>query len=82
MNTLIQMQGTSMDAERKAQDLTLVFTCSDLYVDQIEAAVMDGEIDYLEIMQYNDTLPRCGECVDHIGNITDKLLNRDIDEHR
>jgi len=58
-----------MDAERKALDPTLVCTCSDLYVDQIEEAIHEGEDDYLEIMQYNDTLPRCGECKDHIDEL-------------
>ncbi|MBU2872169.1 (2Fe-2S)-binding protein [Colwellia sp. E2M01] len=55
-----------MDADRKAQDPTLVCTCSDLYLYQIQQAIVEGEDEYNEIMQYNDTLPRCGECQDHV----------------
>ena len=60
-----------VDVLRKLQDLTLVCTCNDLYVDDIKAAIEDGEDEYLEIMQYNHTFPRCGECDDHV----DKLVS-------
>lgn len=62
-----------MDENRKKQDPTLVCTCSDLYISDIEDAINDGEEDYLEIMQYNDTLPRCGECQEHVEFIAKKL---------
>lgn len=55
-----------MDSDRKKQDLTLVCTCNDLYIEDIQEAIENGETDYLEIMQYNDTLPRCGECDCHV----------------
>lgn len=55
-----------MDIERKKQDPTLVCTCNDLYIEDIQDAINDGESDYLEIMQYNNTLPRCGECDCHV----------------
>ncbi|TYK64347.1 (2Fe-2S)-binding protein [Colwellia echini] len=58
-----------MDTARKAQDPTLVCTCSDLYVDQIQQAIEDGENEYNEIMQYNYTFPRCGECKEHIDEL-------------
>ncbi len=55
-----------MDVDRKKHDPTLVCTCNDLYIKDIQDAINDGESDYLEIMQYNHTLPRCGECDCHI----------------
>jgi bacterioferritin-associated ferredoxin len=58
-----------MDVQRKLQDPLLVCTCSDLYVDAIQEAIDEGEEDYLEIMQYNDTLPRCGECQCHVEQL-------------
>ena len=58
-----------MDVERKRQDPTLVCTCNDLYVADIQAAVEDFEDEYKEIMQYHYTLPRCGECQDHVEEI-------------
>lgn len=58
-----------MDTERKAQDATLVCTCNDLYVDDIQEAIDAGEDDYLEIMQYNGTFPRCGECQCHVEEL-------------
>ncbi|WP_415895433.1 (2Fe-2S)-binding protein [Neptuniibacter sp. PT34_22] len=55
-----------MDIEKKKQDPTLVCTCNELYIDDIQNAIDDGESEYQEIMQYNDTLPRCGECECHV----------------
>ncbi|MDX2368987.1 MAG: (2Fe-2S)-binding protein [Colwellia sp.] len=58
-----------MDIEKKLRDPTLVCTCSDLYINDIKDAIYQGEEDYVEIMQYNYTLPRCGECKDHIDSL-------------
>ncbi len=58
-----------MNEGRKEQDPTLVCTCSDLYVNDIEDAVADGEYDYTEIMQYHCTFPRCGKCQEHVEQI-------------
>lgn len=58
-----------MNEGRKEQDPTLVCTCSDLYINDIEDAVADGEKDYIEIMQYHCTFPRCGKCQDHVEQI-------------
>lgn len=62
-----------MDTERKQQDPTLVCTCNDLYVDNIKEAITEGEYEYIEIMQYNDTLPRCGECEAHVADLVTAL---------
>jgi bacterioferritin-associated ferredoxin len=64
-----------MDIERKKQDPSLVCTCSELYVEDITEAIEAGEEDYIEIMQYNDTFPRCGECDEHISNLVNKHNN-------
>jgi bacterioferritin-associated ferredoxin len=58
-----------MDVVRKSQVPSLVCTCSDLYVDEIQQAIDDGEEDYVEILQYNYTLPRCGECQCHVEQL-------------
>lgn len=58
-----------MDVELKRLDPTLVCTCNDLYVADIEEAAEDFEEDYTEIMQYHYTLPRCGECQCHVEDI-------------
>ncbi|WP_353895888.1 (2Fe-2S)-binding protein [Aliikangiella maris] len=55
-----------MDIERKKKDPTLVCTCNDLYVEDIQEAIDDGEQDYDEIMQYHYTQPRCGDCECHV----------------
>ncbi len=55
-----------MNEKRKLQDPTLVCTCNELYIDNIEEAIHEGEEEYAEIMQYNDTFPRCGECHVHV----------------
>jgi bacterioferritin-associated ferredoxin len=60
-----------MDEQRKQADPTLVCTCNDLYIDDIEAAITEGIVDYVEIMQYNDTLPRCGECDCHVQRLVE-----------
>lgn len=58
-----------MDVERKRLDPTLVCTCNELHVVDIQEAVDDFEDDYKEIMQYHYTLPRCGECQCHVEEI-------------
>lgn len=65
-----------MDIERKKLDPSLVCTCSDLYIEDITEAIEEGEEDYIEIMQYNDTFPRCGECDDHISDLVHDYHNR------
>jgi bacterioferritin-associated ferredoxin len=51
------------------EDPTLICTCNDLYIDDVEDAIIEGIVEYVEIMQYNDTLPRCGECDCHVQNL-------------
>jgi len=63
-----------MDTERKIQEPTLVCTCSELYIDDIQEAIEEGEKDYVEIMQYNDTLPRCGECQCHVESLVSSFI--------
>ena len=63
-----------MDIKRKQQDHTLVCTCSDLYTKDIEEAILQGEDDYIEIMQYHYTLSRCGECEEHVAGIVKQSL--------
>jgi len=58
-----------VDVDRKKLDPTLVCTCNDLYISDIQEAINDGEEDYIEIMQYNYTLPRCGGCECHIDQL-------------
>jgi bacterioferritin-associated ferredoxin len=58
-----------MDVDRKKLDPTLICTCSDLYISDIQEAINDGEEDYIEIMQYNYTLPRCGDCEYHVKQL-------------
>lgn len=62
-----------MDEIRKSQDPSLVCTCNDLYADDIEEAINDGEDEYAEIMQYNGTFPRCGECNVHVETLVEKV---------
>lgn len=62
-----------MNEKRKLQDPTLVCTCNDLYIDNIEEAIREGEDEYEEIMQYNDTFSRCGECHVHVQQLVDKI---------
>ena len=67
-----------MNEQRKLQDPTLVCTCNELYVANIEAAIIDGEDEYAEIMQYNDTFPRCGECHVHVQALVEKINDTDV----
>lgn len=62
-----------MNEARKLQNPLLVCTCNDLYVDNIEEAINEGEYEYAEIMQYNDTFPRCGECHVHVEALVEKV---------
>ena len=74
-----------MDTEKKKQDPTLVCTCNDLYIEDIQEAIDAGlgldigansnNDDYLEIMQYNNTFPRCGECHPHIEELIQATLS-------
>lgn len=65
-----------MDSDRKEHDPTLVCTCNDLYINDIQEAIDGGEEDYLEIMQYNDTYPRCGECQSHVEKMVQASINK------
>jgi len=65
-----------MNAARKLQDPSLVCTCNDLYVEDIEEAITEGEDEYAEIMQFNDTFPRCGECHVHVEALVDENIER------
>ncbi len=40
-----------MDEQRKQQDPTLICTCNDLYAADIEDAIAEGIIEYIEVMQ-------------------------------
>lgn len=62
-----------MDEKRKRQDPTLVCTCNNLYINDIEEAIYDGEEEYIEIMQYNHTFARCGECHIHVQQLVDNI---------
>lgn len=62
-----------MNERRKLQDPTLVCTCNELYIDNIEEAIHEGEEEYAEIMQFNDTFPRCGECHVHVQQLVDNI---------
>ena len=62
-----------MNEARKLQDPSLVCTCNDLYIDNIEEAITEGEDEYAEIMQYNDTFPRCGECHVHVQQLIERV---------
>ncbi|BBB29875.1 (2Fe-2S)-binding protein [Neptunomonas japonica] len=60
-----------MNSDRKKADPTLVCTCNDLYINDIQESIDDGEIEYREIFAVHGLQPRCGECVDHV----DEILN-------
>lgn len=66
-----------MDENRKLAEPTLVCTCNELYIDNIEDAIHDGEEEYVEIMQYNDTFPRCGECHVHVQQLVENINRAD-----
>jgi len=65
-----------LDENRKKLDPTLVCTCSDLYLNDINEAINEGEDEYREIMQYNDTLPRCGECQCHVEQLVTLAITK------
>jgi bacterioferritin-associated ferredoxin len=58
-----------MNSDRKAADPTLVCTCNDLYIDDIQDSIDYGETEYREIFAVHGLQPRCGECVDHVSAI-------------
>jgi len=60
-----------MDQTRKDQDASLVCTCNDLYVDDIQEAVDFGETEYREIFALHGLQPRCGECRCHVESLVD-----------
>lgn len=62
-----------MNEELKKQDPTLVCTCSDLYINDIEDAIAEGEGEYTEILQYHCTFPRCGQCKEHVEEIIEQV---------
>jgi len=62
-----------MNENRKRKDPTLVCTCNDLYINNIEDAIYEGESEYEEIMQYNGTFARCGECHVHVEQLVEKI---------
>ncbi|MEH6578852.1 MAG: (2Fe-2S)-binding protein [Amphritea sp.] len=61
-----------MDTTRKANDPTLVCTCNDLYVADIEDCIAYGEEEYREIFAVHGLQPRCGECVDHVNQLVEE----------
>jgi len=58
-----------MDTERKANDPTLVCTCNDLYIEDIQEAIEYGEEEYREIFAVHGLQPRCGECQRHVESL-------------
>jgi bacterioferritin-associated ferredoxin len=58
-----------MNTNRKEADPTLVCTCNDLYIEDIQESIDYGETEYREIFAVHGLQPRCGECVDHVGEI-------------
>lgn len=58
-----------MNADRKEKDPTLVCTCNDLFINDIQESINYGETEYREIFAVHGLQPRCGECVDHVGDI-------------
>ncbi|MAY40809.1 MULTISPECIES: (2Fe-2S)-binding protein [unclassified Neptuniibacter] len=58
-----------MNIDRKDADPTLVCTCNDLYISDIEESIDFGEDEYREIFAVHDLQPRCGECVNHVNDI-------------
>ncbi len=59
-----------MNQERKDQDPTLVCTCNDLYIEDIQEALEFGEDEYREIFAVHGLQPRCGECRCHVEQLT------------
>jgi len=62
-----------MNIDRKAEDPSLVCTCNDLYVADIEDAIAFGEDEYREIFAVHGVQPRCGECICHVQEIVGVL---------
>ena len=62
-----------MDAHRKEEDPTLVCTCNDLFLNDIEESIECGESEYREIFAVHGLQPRCGECVDHVSEILNSI---------
>ncbi|WP_028469089.1 (2Fe-2S)-binding protein [Neptunomonas japonica] len=58
-----------MNFDRKEADPTLVCTCNDLYLNDIQESIDYGETEYREIFAVHGLQPRCGECVDHVNEI-------------
>ena len=58
-----------MNADRKEKDPTLVCTCNDLFINDIQESINYGETEYREIFAVHGLQPRCGECVDHVSDI-------------
>ncbi|SFG29681.1 MULTISPECIES: (2Fe-2S)-binding protein [Neptunomonas] len=58
-----------MNADRKEKDPTLVCTCNDLFINDIQESINFGETEYREIFAVHGLQPRCGECVDHVSDI-------------
>ncbi|WP_293268470.1 (2Fe-2S)-binding protein [Neptunomonas sp.] len=58
-----------MNSDRKEADPTLVCTCNDLYINDIQESIDYGETEYREIFAVHGLQPRCGECVDHVDEI-------------
>ncbi len=58
-----------MNADRKEEDPTLVCTCNDLFIDDIQESIDYGDTEYREIFAVHGLQPRCGECVDHVSEI-------------
>lgn len=58
-----------MNTDRKEADPTLVCTCNDLYIEDIQESIDYGETEYREIFAVHGLQPRCGECVDHVWEI-------------
>lgn len=58
-----------MDEQRKAQDPTLVCTCNDLYITDIQQALAEGETAYKDIFAVHDMAPRCCGCVDDVQQL-------------
>ncbi len=58
-----------MNLDMKTADPTLVCTCNDLYICDIEEAIEFGEDEYREIFAVHGVQPRCGECVHHVQDL-------------
>lgn len=61
-----------MDEQRKAADPELVCTCNDLYIEDIEQSIDEGETAYKDIFMVHGMAPRCCGCVDHVAELVEK----------